>query len=144
MAQFAWNHITFLYHQNPAKSGKGGTACEFTWRSDLSLCCIWLFDLIVWTPQNVQLIIIYRYMGGIRNENISHIPFDEEAANATVFESLLKKAASRSRIIAVCASSEVIRQLMMTASSSGLLDAGEFVFINVDRLRNCWQGIIMF
>ena len=76
-------------------------------------------------------------MGGIRNENISHIPFDEEAANATVFESLLKKAASRSRIIAVCASSEVIRQLMMTASSSGLLDTGEFVFINVDLLRNC-------
>ena len=39
MAQFAWNHITFLYHQNPAKSGKGGTTCEFTmamaWRSEL-------------------------------------------------------------------------------------------------------------
>ena len=43
MAQFAWNHITFLYHQNPAKSGKGGTTCEFTmamaWRSKLILEC---------------------------------------------------------------------------------------------------------
>ena len=79
-------------------------------------------------------------MGGIQNENISHIPFNEEAANATVFESLLRKAASRSRIIAVCASSEVIRQFMMSASSSGLLDIGEFVFINVDLFRNCPQG----
>ena len=78
-------------------------------------------------------------MGGIQNENISHIPFNEEAANATVFESLLRKAASRSRIIAVCASSEVIRQFMMTASSSGHLDTGEFVFINVDLFRNCPQ-----
>ena len=75
-------------------------------------------------------------MGGIQNDNISHIPFNEEAVNATVFESLLRKAASRSRIIAVCASSEVIRQFMVTASNSGHLDTGEFVFINVDLFRN--------
>ena len=53
-------------------------------------------------------------MGGIQNENISHIPFNEEAANSTVFESLLRKAASRARIVAVCASSEVIRNCDVT------------------------------
>ena len=78
-------------------------------------------------------------MGGIQNDNISHIPFNEEAANATVFAGLLRKAASRSRVIAVCASSRVIRQFMMSASSSGYLDTGEFVFINVDLFRKCPQ-----
>ena len=59
-------------------------------------------------------------MGGIQNDNISHIPFNEEAANSTVFESLLRKAASRARIIAVCASSDVIRDSVVTNFSNFL------------------------
>ena len=87
------------------------------------------------TTEKQVTLIHHRYMGGIQNDNISHIPFNEEAANTTVYESLLMKAASRSRIIAVCGSSGVIRDIMITASRTTLLDNGEFVFINVDLFR---------
>ena len=33
----------------------------------------------------------YSSLGGIRNENISHIPFDQTRSNATTYEELLAK-----------------------------------------------------
>ena len=86
----------------------GGTTCEFTMAQT------------------------YRDLGGRTNENISHIPFDEEARNESIYEDFLHKSSKQSRIIAICASNIIVRDIMMKAKQLGMLDTGDFVFINVD------------
>ena len=64
---------------------KGGTTCEFTMAQ------------------------AFKTMGGHRNENISHIPFDEESRNRSIYEDILNKSSQQSRVIAICASNIIIR-----------------------------------
>ena len=108
MQQFSWQHVTFLYHQHPFNSGKGGTFCEFVMAG------------------------AFKMMGGGGNDNISHIPFNEEIRNASIYRDFLEKASSRSRVIAVCAANIVVRDILLTAEELGMLDRGEYVFFNVD------------
>ena len=108
MRQFSWRHVTFLYHQHPFNSGKGGTFCEFAMAG------------------------AFNVMGGRGNENISHIPFNEELRNRSVYVDFLEKASERSRVIAVCAANIVVRDILLTAEELGMLDKGEYVFFNVD------------
>lgn len=115
MEQFNWHHITFIYHENPARSGKGGSTCGFTV-----------------SPA-------YRDLGGMRNENISHIPFDQNSRNRSVYEDMLKKSSQQSRIIAICASNDVVREIMLAAQDLGMLESGEYVFINVDLFSHSLQ-----
>ena len=74
----------------------------------------------------------WRIMGGLGNDNISHIPFNEEARNESIYEDFLQKSAKQSRIIAICASNIIVRDIMMKAKQLGMLDSGDYVFINVD------------
>ena len=108
MQQFSWRHVTFLYHQHPFNSGKGGTFCEFAMAG------------------------AFNVMGGRGNENISHIPFDEELRNKSIYIDFLEKASAQSRVIAVCAANIVVRDILLTAEELGMLDHGEYVFFNVD------------
>ena len=71
-------------------------------------------------------------MGGGSNDNISHIPFNEEIRNKSIYTDFLIKASSRSRVIAVCAANIVVRDILLTAEDLGMLDKGEYVFFNVD------------
>ena len=84
-------------------------------------------------------------MGGNRNDNISHIPFNEEARNRSIYEDILRKSSQQSRIIAICASNIIVRDIMITADNLGMLDSGDYVFINVDlfssNLERPWQVI---
>ena len=75
-------------------------------------------------------------LGGFKNENISHIPFDAEKSNRSTYLELLEKSSSQSRIIVVCAPSSIVRRLLLTADDLGMLSAGDFVFFNVDLFRN--------
>ena len=81
----------------------------------------------------------WRIMGGLGNDNISHIPFNEEARNESIYEDFLQKSAKQSRIIAICASNIIVRDIMMKAKQLGMLDSGDYVFINVDLFRKCPQ-----
>ena len=51
-----------------------------------------------------------RKLGGSRNENISHIPFDQAARNTSVYEDFLRKASRHSRVIAICATTTIVRK----------------------------------
>ena len=46
------------------------------------------------------------------------------------------QAAQQSRVIALCASGPVTRQILLAASRARMLDRGEFVFFNVDQFSS--------
>ena len=60
-----------------------------------------------------------------------------------LYQDILIKSSKQSRIIAICASTVVVRDIMLTASEMGMLESGEYVFINVDlfssNLLRPWQ-----
>jgi hypothetical protein len=55
--QYSWHHVMFLYNAHSAESGRGMSMCEFTLGQTFSM------------------------LGGLKNENISHIPFDAEKSD---------------------------------------------------------------
>ena len=74
----------------------------------------------------------FSILGGLKNENISHIPFDAEKSDRSTYVELLEKSSTRSRVIAVCAPTAVLRDILLTADDLGMLSDGEYVFFNVD------------
>ena len=77
--EYSWHHVSFLYDSHSAESGRGMSMCEFTLGQTFSM------------------------LGGFKNGNISHIPFDAEKSNRSTYLELLEKSSSQSRVIAVCA-----------------------------------------
>ena len=112
LEEYSWYHVSFLYDSNSHESGRGMSMCEFTLGQPFSM------------------------MGGFKNENISHIPIESDRGNKSTYQDLLKKSSSLSRVIVVCASSPVVRRILLTADDMGLLSDGEFVFFNIDLSRN--------
>ena len=108
LAQYSWHHVMFLYNAHPPSSGRGMSMCEFTLGQAFTM------------------------LGGQKNENISHIPFDAENSNRSTYNELLQKASSRSRIIAMCAPTSVVRDILLTADDMDMLSSGEYVFFNID------------
>jgi len=106
--RYAWHHVTFLYNAHSAKSGRGMSMCEFTLGQTFSM------------------------LGGLKNENISHIPFDAEKSNKSTYVELLEKSSTQSRVFVVCAPTDVLRDILLTADDLGMLKDGEYVFFNVD------------
>ena len=81
----------FLYDAHSAESGRGMSMCELTLGQTFSM------------------------LGGLKNENISHIPFDAEKSDRSTYVELLDKSSTRSRVIAVCAPTAVLRNILLTA-----------------------------
>ena len=74
----------------------------------------------------------FSMLGGMKNENISHIPFDAENSNSSTYMKLLEKSSTKARVIAVCAPTSVLRDILLTADDMGMLSHGEYVFFKVD------------
>jgi hypothetical protein len=113
--EYSWNHLSFLYDSHSVESGRGMFMCEFTLGQTFSM------------------------LGGFKNGNISHIPFDAEKSNRSTYLELLDKSSSQSHVIVVCAPFTVLRSILLTADDLGMLSTGDFVFFNVDLFINDWD-----
>ena len=112
LLEYSWNHVSFLYQVHPTETGRGMSMCEFILGQTFNM------------------------LGGLKNENISHIPFNVETSNHSTYEDLLVRSAKKSHVIALCAPSPVVRKILLTAEKMGMMKNGDFVFFNVDLFIN--------
>ena len=74
---YSWHHVMFIYNAHSAETGRGMSMCEFTLGQTFSM------------------------LGGLKNENISHIPFDSDKSNRSTYANILEKTSTQSRVIVV-------------------------------------------
>ncbi|XP_023227111.1 atrial natriuretic peptide receptor 1-like [Centruroides sculpturatus] len=104
--KFNWNVVGLLFH-NYENRTKGNSDCYFT------------------------LSAIYTALG-----RTSHYQdFDETSPNLN-YEEMLRSVALKARIIVMCASPDVVRNIMLTANDMGMVDSGDYVFFDVQQFTS--------
>ncbi|XP_055336545.1 atrial natriuretic peptide receptor 1-like [Paramacrobiotus metropolitanus] len=109
LRKFNWNTVGLFYSDLISEKNRGHSECYFSQ------------EAFFWAMKSKK----------IWNKPPFQKSFDESDPDVN-FRLMLEDVTLHARIITICASARTVRRLLLTAESMGLLDSGEWVFINIE------------